>query len=616
MLLYWRIKNMKNRNIKKSILIPSLAALVSGVIIMIVTVSVITANSTNDLTNQLISATVNESMNKFESLCNDGYAMVRTLAPMVEEVRIAAENPREEIHSLLEKVVMSDETILSVWTAWEPNAFDGNDSSYINADEYHDGTGRFVPYVYRDETGIKSAALADYDDPVAGMYYQGAKNSGKPYITDPYEYSFGGTVISVYSIAFPILNNGAVSGVVGMDINLERISAAMNEVSILEDGYICVLSPGGLIATHQNENMVLANYDVAWLKNYAAEIESMLLQGGTFSVNAYSDVTNSNVMFLGSGVRIGDTDGYWGICGFVPESTVNASANFLLIVIIGIGLVLIGTVGLIIYFVVSKITHSVKKSVLAMEEITEKVVAASKELDNSSGQIAESATEQAAGIQETSATMNETSSMIAQNAENTRNAALLARQSRDNAALGSKRMDDMINSMEELQESSGTIKRIIKTINDIASQTNLLAINATVEAARAGGEAGRSFAVVAGEVRALAQKTAAAANETADIIEKNAFLTNSGKAVSGEIADALKIIAKESEDLNTIISEIHAASEEQASGVKQINNAMSQMEKATQSNAAAAQQSSAAAVELSESSSALSDVTSALSAMV
>jgi len=156
-----------------------------------------------------------------------------------------------------------------------------------------------------------------------------------------------------------------------------------------------------------------------------------------------------------------------------------------------------------------------------------------------------------------------------------------------------KEMTDMMRAMDELKESSDKVGKIVKTIDDIAFQTNLLAINATVEAARAGGDAGRSFSVVAEEVRNLANKSANAVSDTTDIIEKNILLTNSGRDVSRSVSKSLSGITEKAGQLNKLISEINAASEEQSSGIKQINIAVSQMEKVTQENAAVAEENAA-----------------------
>jgi len=201
----------------------------------------------------------------------------------------------------------------------------------------------------------------------------------------------------------------------------------------------------------------------------------------------------------------------------------------------------------------------------SLRQLESSIEAAVNQINDSAATIAEASNEQAAAVEETSATINETSSMIASNAENTRLAEQLALEAMETANKGMKEMQEMARTMQQINDSSGSISKIIKSIDDIAFQTNLLAINATVEAARAGGDAGRSFGVVAEEVRSLAQKSANEAATTADIIQKNITLTGAGREVSQRVSSSLEQITGKTDQLNKLIGEIRAASEEQAS---------------------------------------------------
>ncbi|MCX7711891.1 MAG: methyl-accepting chemotaxis protein [Clostridia bacterium] len=250
-----------------------------------------------------------------------------------------------------------------------------------------------------------------------------------------------------------------------------------------------------------------------------------------------------------------------------------------------------------------------------LSQSSKMVASAAAQLAAASQQLAEGSNEQAASIEETSATMNETASMINQNNENTRQASDLSEQAKGAAGAGFSKMNNMIVSMEELKKSSDKIAKIIKVIDDIAFQTNILALNAAVEAARAG-EAGMGFAVVAEEVRNLAQRSAQAAKDTAEIIERNIELSRQGVDVSAEVLKSLEEINLKSQNVNSIVGEITAASEEQSRGIQQINEAVSQMEKVTQHNAATAEESAAAAQELQSQAEELEHVVFELNNMV
>ena len=239
-------------------------------------------------------------------------------------------------------------------------------------------------------------------------------------------------------------------------------------------------------------------------------------------------------------------------------------------------------------------------SVTSLNQIGEALDAAVSQVNDSAKIIAENSNEQAASIEEMSATINETTSMLTATAENTRTAEQTGNDSVDIANDTGRHMMSTLETMVKLKESSGRVGKIVKTIDDIAFQTNLLAINATVEAARAGGDAGRSFGVVAEEVRNLAQKSATQAAETSEIIEKNMQLTNTVQAETETVLGLAKESTERLTDLIKLIAEVSAASAEQASGAQQISVAISQIEKSTQSNAATSQESAASAATLKE----------------
>ena len=156
-----------------------------------------------------------------------------------------------------------------------------------------------------------------------------------------------------------------------------------------------------------------------------------------------------------------------------------------------------------------------------------------------------------------------------------------------------------IDAMGEIERSSNEIGNIIGVIDEIAFQTNLLALNAGVEAARAG-DAGRGFAVVASEVRALAQRSAAAAKEIKTLISASGRQVGEGVQLVGDTGEALQRIGGQIERVTAIAGEIVASSQEQSSGLQQVNIAVAQMDQVTQQNAAMVEQSTAASHSLAQ----------------
>ncbi|WP_321391629.1 methyl-accepting chemotaxis protein [uncultured Desulfuromusa sp.] len=247
-----------------------------------------------------------------------------------------------------------------------------------------------------------------------------------------------------------------------------------------------------------------------------------------------------------------------------------------------------------------------------LNEIMAQIQVAGREITLASDQVADSsqtlsqgATEQAASLEEISASLHQTSSQTTLNADNATQANGLSRETKAAADKGSAQMQSMVASMSEINEAGQNISKIIKTIDEIAFQTNLLALNAAVEAARAG-QHGKGFAVVAEEVRNLAARSAKAAAETAELIQGSVEKTVQGTTIANQTSTALQEIVVGIGKVTDLVAEIAAASKEQALGVAEINQGISQIDIVTQQNTATAEESASAAEEMSGQASQLS----------
>ncbi len=207
--------------------------------------------------------------------------------------------------------------------------------------------------------------------------------------------------------------------------------------------------------------------------------------------------------------------------------------------------------------------------------------------------------QQAAAVEQTAASMEQLTATVKQNADNAHHANKLAISASQTAKQGGEQVNNVVQTMTAIENSSKRIAEITSVINSIAFQTNILALNAAVEAARAG-EQGRGFAVVASEVRSLAQRSSQAAKEIEGLISESVTQVSRGATLVGNAGKTMNDIVTSITQVHDIMGEIATASDEQSRGISQVSQAIVEMDSTTQQNAALVQQSSAAADSLEE----------------
>ena len=243
------------------------------------------------------------------------------------------------------------------------------------------------------------------------------------------------------------------------------------------------------------------------------------------------------------------------------------------------------------------VAENLEDAISKVNDAVVQITSASNQIRTGAQTLADATSQQAATIEQVSASLDEINSLTSGNAENARSGSDLADLAVNSVDNGNTAMVRMNGAMESILKSSHETSKIIKTIDEIAFQTNLLALNAAVEAAHAG-DAGKGFAVVAEEVKSLALRSAEAAKHTNTLIEESTRNTELGSRIVEDVTKSFTEMKEQFNKVKTIVDEITASSNEQASGVNQITTGVHDMNRITQQNAANAEESAASAEEL------------------
>ena len=227
--------------------------------------------------------------------------------------------------------------------------------------------------------------------------------------------------------------------------------------------------------------------------------------------------------------------------------------------------------------------ESMAETIKGIQHVSDEVSGAADQVASSSNDLADGATNQAAVVEELTATVAGVSEQVGKNSQSAKQISGRVDELGTAILESNGKMRDMVDSMNEINGASKEIDKIIATINEIASQTNLLALNASIEAARAG-EAGKGFAVVANQVNVLADQSAQAAKESATLIETSVKAVEKGMVIAGQTASQLQEVAENSQIITKEVTNIAETLETQTTEIQQINDGIEQINDVVQTN--------------------------------
>ena len=407
---------------------------------------------------------------------------------------------------------------------------------------------------------------------------------------------------------------------------------------IVDEGNAIIIGTWYAIANRDPEHFLATQKRFATVEKHLADLSALtndpkdkeLIRQNTAAGKAYSDNMDRFLVAWNQregvlkkwaelGVKV--TDAAQETAGIAMKETTTgageaASSLKQAIYVVVLGLAVGAVLGfLVAIFLTRSINNALKKLADALNSGAEQVTSASGQVSSASQQLAQGASEQASSLEESSAALQEMASMTRQNADNAGKADVLMGATKKVVGEGAKAVDQVSGAIVLIKNSARETAKIIKTIDEIAFQTNLLALNAAVEAARAG-EAGKGFAVVAEEVRNLARRAADAAKNTSELIETSQKNADTSVTMVENLTKTFVGIEESSGKVATLVSEIAAASKEQAQGIEQVNTGVAEMDKVVQQNAANAEESASASEELSSQAVELKQMVEELMALV
>lgn len=513
----------------------------------------------------------------------------RTLADSLMVIRAAGGETRETAHELMRRTLERNPDILGLWTCWETNAWDQRDEDFAGTIT-HDDTGRFGPYWHlKNGVSVVEPSWNFWHEEFYKIPFERARET----VLDPYlePVNRRGEQVLITSVVVPMLENGNVVGLVGIDLDINSFSNRDSSAALGKLGYLTVVSHGGLYAGHPKAERRGAPYleHDPWARDFMDEITS----GKVFETFNESRTLGGPAIRLGAPIVVGETGQPWSAVANLSQTEMLAPVHELRNLILSIGAGVVVVMVVVVVWFATGIARPINLIAKRLNQSSHEVSAASDDIHRVSNLLAENASNQAASIEATGASCEELSAVVKSNAETAHNARQLAEETRQSSDKSASEMREMVTAMGEIQQSAQAVARIVDSINEIAFQTNLLALNAAVEAARAG-EAGAGFAVVAEEVRSLAQRAAQAATESGERITVSVERANRGADICRRVATAFGEITQKATQVSELTHNIANASREQAQGIEQINAAIVQIDQSVQGSAAQTEETASA----------------------
>ena len=527
----------------------------------------------------------------------------------------------------------------SLLIIFEPNTI-GNDSDYTNSEKYGPANGRFNYYLSRDDSSKIQTSYFDTKI-FQNDTYKKTLSTGETYISDVYKSPVNNKDL-FYTWAVPIKTSNRVIGVICLEVNVNYINDLLSKINPFEGSTITLFDNVGTIAYDSDKAAYISKtLDEIYPYYKKHDVFNKIIRGENLLFENFSGTLKKFYTYSFTPVEISKGK-YWGLKITAPNDVILKDSNIIrnIMFIISALIVVISAiiVPLIIKRKVTKLIGYTARDITrisngdisfhisndflklndewgdiarGLENTLKNLGNVVSTVKNSAEQVSNAANEvlignndlsqrtetQASSLEETAASMNQMASAIKESAEGVSQSTSMVMDVKECVNKAGVIIEDSVNKMDAVYESSSKIMDITKLIEGIAFQTNILALNASVEAARAGDQ-GRGFAVVASEVRNLAQNTQESVKNITSLITDS---NNKIKLAANSVQESQTIfneILEKMDNVSSIMDKINTASQEQERGIDQVNTAIDNMDSSVQKNAALVSEATSASESL------------------
>ncbi|WP_299244447.1 methyl-accepting chemotaxis protein [uncultured Brachyspira sp.] len=597
-------------------------------------------NISSKLSYKILEETAKREGSKLTAVLKEDFYSLKAIKYTIENMYSSGIADRRAYERLIDDFLnIMPQTVAGMMIIFEPNIL-GNDADYINT--YPLTRGQQAYYISRtSDNKIISKTVSMQD--LNGDYYRETIMKSSEYLTGVYNFDVGNNnMVKMYTWAIPIIYRNKVIGVITADVKLETLNETMKSISPFENSEGLLYDHNGnfLYDSGSDNNLTKNMYDV-YPQYKAHQVFENASKGNISYFSDYTEYYKGKATYLFIPVEVIDGK-YWILELMAANSSIFRESNMIRNIMIIIFLLIITISSIMIpYIIKRKVTSiigylardisriykgdisfkiskkflsmndewgeianglentlsSLNKVVTVVKNSAENVSIAANQVLIGNNDLSQRTDSQASSLEETAASMNEMASAIKESAEGVSQSTSMVSEAKEYLSKAGIIVEDSVNKMNDVYESSTKIMDITKLIENIAFQTNILALNASVEAARAGDQ-GRGFAVVASEVRNLAQNTQESVkNITALITDSTDKIHLAAKSVQ-ESKEIFDDISAKMDSASNIMERINTASQEQQKGIEQVNTAINNMDSSVQKNASLVEEATAASQSL------------------